>query len=459
EQSVPVQLIVLPTEMPSTSSIASAFLFHREMACLAHTGIRTCGSEEASHALVAKYQKLALEHRITLSNTLSYPANGDWNTFDARYGPWLEGTAPSRLPGAKITSAQFTGPRDAGSFVAFQDHMKQRGWLDRAYDYTADEPPYGISFEEARSRAQAVKAAAPELRTLLTTTINFADTHGMTPYLDLLVPVIQHMDGYEPPLVGNQRSLYDQFLSRPGKSLWLYQSCMSHGCSFGTTAMTTGEPARWPSYMVDTSGARNRAMQWLIFLENASGELYYETALQLPNAWNSIFDFGGNGDGTLFYPGVPSRIGGSTDVPLPSIRLKQVRQGMQDYEWLKKVADAGDPEFARRTARELMPTAYEVIDDGASFEAARLRLISHWLKLTGRESGSGVDHCIPSDDASGTTRCSSGGFLGEKALGRVGCASSMGVPSAFALLGLMGLVARRVRTQRIRARSAQQDLQ
>jgi hypothetical protein len=446
EQSVPIKLTVLPTELPSTSSIASAFLFHREKACQAHTGVKMCGSDDRWYELASKYQRLALEHRITLSNTLTYPKDGDWDTYDTRYGPWLDGTAPSRLPGAKITSAQFTGTRDNAAFGAFEGHMKERGWIDRAYDYTGDEPPYGISFSDAQARLQAVKAAAPELRTLLTTTVTAADAHNLSPYLDLMVPVINYMDGVEKGYVGDQRALYDSFLSKSGKALWLYQSCMSHGCAFGTNEVAKGEPARWPSYMVDTSGARNRAMQWVVFLENASGELYYETALQLPNAWSSVFAFGGNGDGTLFYPGLPNRIGGSTDVPLPSMRLKQIRQGMQDYEWLKKVADAGDPEFARRTARELIPTAHQVIDDGAAFEAARLRLIGQWLKLTGHASDSSVSeltHCIPSDEANGTNRCPNA-FLGETAaLGSVSCTSSMGVPSALALLGAVALVARR----------------
>jgi len=35
-----------------------------------------------------------------------------------------------------------------------------------------------------------------------------------------------------------------------------------------------------------------------------------------------VFLFGGNGDGTLFYPGSPDRIGGHTGIPVDSIRLK-----------------------------------------------------------------------------------------------------------------------------------------
>jgi hypothetical protein len=450
EQAVPVKLTVLPTELPSTSNVATAFLFFRDNACRAHTGTADCGGEDASHELTSKYQKLALEHRVTLSNPLRFPSDGDWATFDRRYSPWLDGTAPSRLPGAKMTSVQFTGPRDPAMFKAFEQHMKQRGWLERAYDYTGDEPPYGISFDEARARAQAVKAWAPELRTLITTSIDVANAHGITPYLDVLVPIINFMDGLESPYIGDQRHKYDAFLAKaPQKQLWIYQACPSHGCAYGTSEMEKKVAASWPSYGVDASAARNRAMQWLVFLENATGELYYETVHQLPNAWNSLFNYGGNGDGTLFYPGQTQRIGGQTDVPLPSIRLKQIRHGMQDYEWLKKVADAGDPAFARETARLLIPKAYQVGDDGATYEAARLRLIGHWMKLTGHAEDADFSHCIPSDQAGEEPLCPDGRFWSRRpVLGKVGCSAAIGVPAGLALLALVGAAARRRREGR-----------
>nr|WP_255203202.1 DUF4091 domain-containing protein [Myxococcus sp. AM011] len=117
----------------------------------------------------------------------------------------------------------------------------------------------------------------------------------------------------------------------------------------------------------------------------ATGELYYQTVGLLSTAWTTQFRFNGNGDGTLFYPGLTSIIGGTTDVPLPSIRLKLIRQGLQDSEWLKRVSDAGDPAFARRVAEQLIPHAWAIPDDGALFERARLKLIRRYLELRARE--------------------------------------------------------------------------
>ena len=39
--------------------------------------------------------------------------------------------------------------------------------------------------------------------------------------------------------------------------------------------------------------------------------------------WKSVYAFGGNGDGTLFYPGTPERIGGRTHIPVESLRIPE----------------------------------------------------------------------------------------------------------------------------------------
>ena len=43
---------------------------------------------------------------------------------------------------------------------------------------------------------------------------------------------------------------------------------------------------------------------------------------------------GGNGDGNLFYDGDPSIIGGSTNIPIESLRMKHIRDGIEDYGYL-----------------------------------------------------------------------------------------------------------------------------
>jgi hypothetical protein len=152
---------------------------------------------------------------------------------------------------------------------------------------------------------------------------------------------------------------------------------MSHGCG-GAGAYYVG----WPSYMIDASAVRNRAMQWLDFLYGVSGELYYETTMAYGHdAWSNQWDFSGNGDGTLFYPGTPARIGGTTHIPVASIRLKLIREGMEDYEYLKLLSDLGDRDMATREAQALFPTAYQTEASPDALMAARARIAQRIVEL------------------------------------------------------------------------------
>lgn len=467
---IPVTLKVIDAAMPSTSSLSTAFLLFTGNVCAAHTGSGDCGANINKQIdLVARYQKMGLEHRITLSNPfVLMPPGSDWSSFDQAYAQFLDGTVQTRLAGAKMTTAQYPGQRNASQYANFAQHFAAKGWLSRAYDYTADEPPYGVSFSTAQSRAAMVRSAAPNLRTLITTTYQDAQSHGLLGDIDVMVPVVNWIYGQAAPYTGDQRSLYGTFATPPAKELWIYQSCMSQGCAYGTTAPENTGTTGWPSYMIDASAAKNRAMQWIDFEENVNGELYYETALSLPNAWSNQYQFNGNGEGNLFYPGTPATIGGTTDVPVASIRMKLLRLGMQDYEWLKMVSDAGDASFASTTAKSVVPTPYQVPDDGTAFDTARAQLIARYATIkgldsqppptptptptptpdggtgTGSGSGSGSGNSGSgsgnSGSGSGTTSSSNGVTITPNGAGQAhGCSATSGATMPFALLLLLAV--------------------
>jgi hypothetical protein len=89
--------------------------------------------------------------------------------------------------------------------------------------------------------------------------------------------------------------------------------------------------------MIDASPVANRIFPWLAWKYGIQGELYYsinEAYAKPKDAWDNLYLFGGNGDGTLVYPGRARMIGGKTDIPIESIRLKLIREGLEDYEYL-----------------------------------------------------------------------------------------------------------------------------
>ncbi|HEX5747163.1 MAG TPA: glycoside hydrolase domain-containing protein [Archangium sp.] len=375
---VEVSLTVVDWVMPSTSSLRTSFSVWTPSLCMAFTGQRECSREEQLR-LSSDFLKLGLEHRITLSSRFDPQDRPDWATFDTWWGPYVEGLAPLRLPGARMTSVEYLGDFTAEALADFGVQAGARGWLPRALSFPGDEPPYGISFDEVRARARLSRQAEPRLRTVLTiSSLQELERQGLSELIDIAtVTVIWLYTMPEQRVGAGAISRYEAFLGRRERELWVYQSCVTHGCG---GAAPGGD---WPSYMVDRPSSSARALEWISFQVGATGELYYQVAQMLSTAWTNQNAFGGFGDGTLFYPGTVSAIGGSTGVPLPSMRLKLIRLGMQDYEWLKAVGDAGDAAFARGVAQELIPTPWQVPGDGELFERSRVLLIQRYLTLMG----------------------------------------------------------------------------
>jgi hypothetical protein len=434
--TVPVKLTVWPFTLPSTASLKSAFALSYGALVAGH-GV----SGGALSTLRARYGQLALDHRVSLSRIDD--GQPDLAHFTAAFGPELDGTTPAALGGARLTAVQYQagGSADLGGWASW---FAARGWSDRLFQYTCDEPPITCAWSDIPARASAARAAKPALRTLVTTTIGEAEAHGVADAIDILVPVVNSID--DKPNSGNPespRSAYDAFLaSSSRRELWLYQSCMSHGCG-GT--VNAGNPSAsdqyytgWPSYMIDASGPRNRAMQWLDYKYGASGELYYETGMAFSHdAWSNQWDFGGNGDGTLFYPGTPATIGGTSDVPVASIRLKLIREGMEDYEYLKLLEAQGDGAFAHEVVDALFPHAYATDVTPEALLAAREKLALRIVANAGGGAPAGAGGTSP------------GGVSAIEAWAaqRSSCASGAG-GELLAFAGLGALVVLRLRGRR-----------
>jgi hypothetical protein len=392
DTQVPVKLTVWDFALPSTSSLKSAFAMTYGGVAQVH-GV----SGEALTELRQRYAQLALDHRISISDIWDDGQTGDWSHFDNAYGSFMDGHASTQLQGAKLTSLQSgANLNSAAAHSDWASHFKAKGWFDRLFQYTCDEPPLTCQWSDIAPRAQNAKQADPNFRTLVTTDMAEATKNGAADAIDLMVPLVNYMDdrpesayGWTPG--GPTRSQYDGFLQKPNKELWVYQSCMSHGCG-GTVDI--GNPSAdqlyftgWPSYAIDASNVRNRAMEWFSFQYGATGELYYETTqayYDKADVWTDQYEFNGNGDGTLFYPGTTAKIGGQTAIPVASIRMKMIREGMEDYEYLKLLADKGGAADAKQIAQQLFPHPWQSEAKPADLMAARAAIAQKILALSGK---------------------------------------------------------------------------
>lgn len=392
-QAVTVNLEVLPIPaLPSTSVHPTLFTVSPDQICRAHGDVNAgnfCDGE-GIWRWSKLYGRFLLDHRLTVqfsspeSNPL--PANAK-TRFSDYYGQLIGGGEPySRLVGAQVTALDYpwwlserdpvnpNGPplapisANTERFITWQDfvHGEFSEQYHRALDYNrhADEPantsnnPNGWYFVQRLAEVSKDAATAtqkPRIPNLVTTSIQ--DYLGKftlaDDYINIITPVLDHMDhpSSTSSYFGNQRQAYEQFEKQNAalNRVWGYQSCDQHGCGGG--GMND-----WPNLMIDATGVQNRAEPWLHFIYGLEGMLYYEIAQELPTAWDpgGQWAYTGNGDGTLVYPGTPAYVGGSTHIPVASYRLKMLREGMEDYEYLYMCAQK-DPVRAKDIASSLFP--------------------------------------------------------------------------------------------------------
>ena len=368
--TVPVELRVRGFDLPATPELTTAFGFSGYSAAKGHGRPPQDGRE-----LTRLYDTLALRRGITLfGGTQDAPpftaaddaVRIDWAAYDAEVSPFLDGTA---LPsGARWTAvelrepARLTRPQRRSWRRAWVEHFREHGWLDRLFAYVQDEPR-PADFARVEERARELREDAPEIRRLVTTAWS-----EELPSIDLWVPLLNCLDPGAPSCPrAAPRSSYPK--------LWWYQSCMSHGCG-PLRPRDRDAFLGWPSYMIDAPATASRAMGWLAFANGISGELYFDVvyAYHEGDPWQSQWAFGGNGDGTLYYPGTPERIGGKHDVPVESLRIVQVQRGLQDHAYLTLCERLGDPAVAQAEARVIAPSLRGWARDPKAYAAARERV-------------------------------------------------------------------------------------
>lgn len=402
--AVPFTVEVQPFEIPATSSLPNSFGISLYSIAKGH-GIAADSAE--AKALLREYGKALLEHRVSAHGMGMDPppvkfqdgrAVVDWRAYDAEMAPFLDG---SLLPsGARFTTSDvrdnkkaITDAEKSAYYRAFQQHFEDKGWKAQLFFYAKDEPkPEDVPLVRAQSKR--VREAGAHIPVLVTTPLDAA----LQGSADILAPTLNCF--YPRPGPQTCRTVANVATVRsrlpPRTKVWWYQSCNSHGCTGGPPEDKAQDAAYsgWASYMVDHPAPLNRAMGVLAFSSGVDGELYYDTVFAYntkKDVWADVFEFGGNGDGTLFYPGTPAKLGGLEHQPVVTLRLKQIRDGLEDYEYLHLLAALGDSGFARSAAKRLARSGYEITRDPAEWEAVRqevtARIVKRWSAEQAKRSG------------------------------------------------------------------------
>jgi hypothetical protein len=150
--------------------------------------------------------------------------------------------------------------------------------------------------------------------------------------------------------------------------LWSYTSC---NAGFGNT----------PEWMVDYPPVNERIQAgFLNWTQGATGILYYRsdgwTAGNTISSWNNVNTtacgggLGRPGDGIFLYP--PGPIGSTESAP--GIRLKAIRDGIQDYEYAQILKKLGQIPFLNSVLQPIATSWTNWSHDANALEGARLQL-------------------------------------------------------------------------------------
>ena len=198
-----------------------------------------------------------------------------------------------------------------------------------AYAHIVNEPQTFEHYDIVAYLARIYKAAAPHLRLLLSEQVEAYvydnPTYGPAK-IDIWMPTISN---YEPAKSHDRQKHHDE-------EVWWYY-------------LYGDDPPLPNPILMSHPGIEARITPWLAWAERVDGLLHYSTTDWNPNPWTTPNVTGqDNGDGFFFYP--PRQDGGNLDYCgqnghrlVPSIRWENLRDGMEDYEYLWLLA-GGDPE-------------------------------------------------------------------------------------------------------------------
>jgi hypothetical protein len=203
--------------------------------------------------------------------------------------------------------------RNAAYLRSLEVLFRKEGWDRMTWVKLFDEPKSAQDYEEVRRRARLVREAAPAFRTSCTEQPlpSEAAWGTLEGSVDLWVPFWSEFDAASA-----------QARRKAGEQVW------------SATAYCQGPPDRpTPFWQLDFPLLNYRIAPWTTRALSLDG-LHYWTLVYWPEArdvWTNPRTFQAfNGEGVLLYPGLPAGIHG----PVTTLRLKALRDGLEDYEYL-----------------------------------------------------------------------------------------------------------------------------
>lgn len=234
----------------------------------------------------------------------------------------------------------------------YYEYLKANHWEQRAYIYLLDEPNTPENYEQVLVLAAVAEEAAPELKRLVVEQTYPHDPSwpDIDPAIDIWCPLWAFID----------RDTINQKL-QGGDAVWSYTALVQRAPRYHPHYAEVGDKDP-PYWHIDRPLLVYRVPTWINRQYGITGLLYWSTVTRVIEPWfNPAFAHPRhfNGGGYLFYPGVPCGIAG----PITSMRLKNLRDGMEDYEYFAVLDQRGGSDAVQRAVDRVAPTWWEYTRD------------------------------------------------------------------------------------------------
>ncbi len=354
---IPVHLTVWDFTLPQTPTVKSHFGgFGRILKWFDAKP----GSEQAKE-IERRCCELTAKHRITppVPSHL-YPQVKEDGNIDpsGTHEPLKKFMADLHVNAFEMRFRAFRDPlgkdreRNKRFLASTFDYLKENGWADGAYVYILDEPNDAKAYEEVRKRAALVHDANPDIQVLCTeqtksSNPDWGDLYGA---VDIWVPL---WPLHDEETAAKRRA--------KGERIWSY-TALCQG---------KGEPLGW---QMDLPVLNYRMASWTNYRYHMVGLLYWTTVFwgHVEDPWldQPSFRLAYNGEGALIYPGKDAGF----EAPVPSIRLKNIREGMEDYEYFALLEKAAGRQVAEEEVLSVTRSWWDWERNPDALFAARERI-------------------------------------------------------------------------------------
>ena len=253
----------------------------------------------------------------------------------------------------------------------YYEYLKSQGWEKGAYYFPVDEPNSREAYQQVRAHAQLAHEANRNIRVLCTEQPYSQDANwgNLRGSVDIWCPLF--------PFFDEESTLAEQ---RAGKEFWTYTALCQKAPTFHPQFSRMGGLLSLV-WQIDFPTLNYRLPLWINKHFGIKGLFYWSTVhWSTPDrdVWvDPAFRNRYNGEGYLFYPGKEAGIA----APVASIRLKALREGMEDYAYFSLLEKLGDTAFLDQVISRIGPSWWKWDPDPEHLYQARAEIANRIVEL------------------------------------------------------------------------------